>query len=172
MAAGVCLGRGKEAASARPAVVVPGFQRVLTSVLLTSCQMLCKNVRDLEVIDVSNCAALTQRAVRAISFYCRGLNTLRMSGCPEVPDQRLHTSAFLKRLLSHIRAFQDDRSGNTFSDERLSVPARTRHERLRSAHRLHRGILAQELPPAFLSQDGLLQRHLQVKHVYTHTHSG
>lgn len=60
------------------------MQPVLKRVLLAPPQALCKNTRDLEVIDVSNCVSLTQRAIRAISFYCRGLTTLRMSGCAEV----------------------------------------------------------------------------------------
>lgn len=54
------------------------------SLLLAICQILCKNVRCLENIDVSHCAALTQQAIGAISYNCRGLNTLRVAGCPEV----------------------------------------------------------------------------------------
>lgn len=89
----VGLEPGKEAA-----VRIPTFQHVLQSVLLLTAQMLCKNIRDLEFIDVSNCAALTQRAIRAISFYCRGLNTLRMSGCPEVPHTLLRAGALWKHV--------------------------------------------------------------------------
>ncbi|XP_047204061.1 dynein regulatory complex subunit 6 isoform X3 [Girardinichthys multiradiatus] len=37
----------------------------------TGVEKLCKNVRDLEHVDVSRCAALTDAAIRAISFYCR-----------------------------------------------------------------------------------------------------
>lgn len=76
-----------------------GLEAALSStpsnlLLLTTCQALCKNMNDLEVIDVSKCAALTQRAIRAISLYCRGLNTLRMSGCPEVPQTTAPFSRF------------------------------------------------------------------------------
>uniref|UniRef100_A0A3Q1FUA6 F-box/LRR-repeat protein 15-like leucin rich repeat domain-containing protein n=1 Tax=Acanthochromis polyacanthus TaxID=80966 RepID=A0A3Q1FUA6_9TELE len=49
-------------------------------------QKLCKNVRDLEHVDVSHCAALTDAAVRSFAFYCRGLVTLRMSDCPKMTD--------------------------------------------------------------------------------------
>ncbi|XP_051807462.1 dynein regulatory complex subunit 6 isoform X1 [Acanthochromis polyacanthus] len=49
-------------------------------------EKLCKNVRDLEHVDVSHCAALTDAAVRSFAFYCRGLVTLRMSDCPKMTD--------------------------------------------------------------------------------------
>ncbi|XP_041852573.1 dynein regulatory complex subunit 6 isoform X2 [Melanotaenia boesemani] len=49
-------------------------------------EKLCKNVRDLEHVDVSRCVALSDAAVRAFSFYCTGLVTLRMSGCPKMTD--------------------------------------------------------------------------------------
>lgn len=125
--------------------------------------MLCKNVQCLEHIDVSHCTALTQQAIGAISFYCRGLNTLRVAGCPEV--RRINTlEVFYRRALNRICCCQDDGSGDAHPDERVSVPARTRRERLRPSHRLHSGLFAQELPLALLGQDGALQRHLQVKH--------
>lgn len=47
-------------------------------------QKLCKNIRDLEHVDVSDCVALSDSAIRAISFTCRGLITLKMSGCTKV----------------------------------------------------------------------------------------
>lgn len=53
-------------------------------------QKLCKTVRDLEHVDVSHCGALSDPAVRALSFYCRGLVTLRMSGCPKVHTHGTH----------------------------------------------------------------------------------
>lgn len=63
-------------------------------------QKLCKNVRDLEHVDVSHCVALSDPAVRAISFYCTGLVTLRMSGCPKVHTQQtLSSAAFTCSLL-------------------------------------------------------------------------
>uniref|UniRef100_A0A3Q2PYC0 F-box and leucine rich repeat protein 13 n=1 Tax=Fundulus heteroclitus TaxID=8078 RepID=A0A3Q2PYC0_FUNHE len=49
-------------------------------------QKLCKNTRDLEHVDVSHCVALSDAAIRAVSFYCRGLLTLKMSGCPKMSD--------------------------------------------------------------------------------------
>ncbi|XP_047452803.1 dynein regulatory complex subunit 6 [Mugil cephalus] len=49
-------------------------------------EKVCKNVRDLEHVDVSHCVALSDAAVRAFSFYCRSLATLRMSGCPKMTD--------------------------------------------------------------------------------------
>lgn len=67
----------------------------LSSPLFLTCQKLCKNVRDLEHVDVSHCAALSDPAIRAISFYCRGLITLRMSGCHKV---HTYTSNLLKPL--------------------------------------------------------------------------
>uniref|UniRef100_A0A3B4UUE1 F-box and leucine rich repeat protein 13 n=1 Tax=Seriola dumerili TaxID=41447 RepID=A0A3B4UUE1_SERDU len=58
-------------------------------------EKLCKNVRDLEHVDVSHCVALSDPAIRAISFYCTGLVTLRMSGCPKV---HTHGSRYLREL--------------------------------------------------------------------------
>ncbi|XP_026222019.1 dynein regulatory complex subunit 6 [Anabas testudineus] len=49
-------------------------------------EKLCKNMRDLEHIDVSHCVSLSDPAIRAISFYCRSLVTLQMSGCPKMTD--------------------------------------------------------------------------------------
>uniref|UniRef100_A0A3Q3LL43 F-box and leucine-rich repeat protein 13 n=2 Tax=Mastacembelus armatus TaxID=205130 RepID=A0A3Q3LL43_9TELE len=49
-------------------------------------EKLCKNVRDLEHVDVSYCVGLSDSSIRAISFYCRGLVTLRMAGCPKMTD--------------------------------------------------------------------------------------
>uniref|UniRef100_A0A3Q0RAR9 F-box/LRR-repeat protein 15-like leucin rich repeat domain-containing protein n=1 Tax=Amphilophus citrinellus TaxID=61819 RepID=A0A3Q0RAR9_AMPCI len=49
-------------------------------------QKLCKNVRDLEHVDISHCVALSDAAVKAFSFYCRGLVTLRMVGCLKMTD--------------------------------------------------------------------------------------
>uniref|UniRef100_A0A8C3A6J0 F-box and leucine-rich repeat protein 13 n=1 Tax=Cyclopterus lumpus TaxID=8103 RepID=A0A8C3A6J0_CYCLU len=47
---------------------------------------LVENSLDLEHVDVSHCGALSDSAIRAVSFYCRGLVTLRMSGCPKMTD--------------------------------------------------------------------------------------
>ncbi|XP_028264563.1 dynein regulatory complex subunit 6 [Parambassis ranga] len=49
-------------------------------------EKLCKNVRDLEHVDVSHCKALSDEAMRSFSFYCRDLVTMRMSGCPKMTD--------------------------------------------------------------------------------------
>ncbi|KAM9854742.1 F-box and leucine-rich repeat protein 13 [Aulostomus maculatus] len=62
---------------------------------------LCKNVSDLQHVDVSRCAALTDLAIRALSFYCRGLVTLRMPGCPKMSDmvmQYLKSAQYLREL--------------------------------------------------------------------------
>uniref|UniRef100_A0A672FGG9 F-box and leucine-rich repeat protein 13 n=1 Tax=Salarias fasciatus TaxID=181472 RepID=A0A672FGG9_SALFA len=48
--------------------------------------LLCKSMRDLEHVDVSHCAALSDAAVRSFSFYCRGLISLRISGCSKMTD--------------------------------------------------------------------------------------
>lgn len=58
--------------------VIPPSHYVLTI------QCLCKNVRELEYVDISYCVGLSDMAIRAISFYCRGLTTLRMGGCSQV----------------------------------------------------------------------------------------
>uniref|UniRef100_M4A3T6 F-box and leucine rich repeat protein 13 n=1 Tax=Xiphophorus maculatus TaxID=8083 RepID=M4A3T6_XIPMA len=47
-------------------------------------QKLCGNVRDLENIDISQCPALTDSSIKAISFYCRSLLRLKMAACPQV----------------------------------------------------------------------------------------
>uniref|UniRef100_A0A8C9XRT4 F-box and leucine-rich repeat protein 13 n=1 Tax=Sander lucioperca TaxID=283035 RepID=A0A8C9XRT4_SANLU len=63
-------------------------------------QKLCKNVRDLEHVDVSDCVALSDPAIRAISFYCRDLVTLRMSGCPKMTDMAVQ---YLTSGCQHLR---------------------------------------------------------------------
>lgn len=54
------------------------------SLYVFTTQSLCKNVRELEYVDISYCVGLSDMAIRAISFYCRGLITLRMGGCSQV----------------------------------------------------------------------------------------
>uniref|UniRef100_A0A3Q2VA30 F-box/LRR-repeat protein 15-like leucin rich repeat domain-containing protein n=1 Tax=Haplochromis burtoni TaxID=8153 RepID=A0A3Q2VA30_HAPBU len=54
--------------------------------LFSRIQKLCKNVTDLEHVDISHCVALSDAAVRAFSFYCRGLVALRMVGCFKMTD--------------------------------------------------------------------------------------
>ncbi len=143
-------------------------------------QKLCKNVRDLEHVDVSHCVALSDPAVRAISFYCRGLVTLRMAGCPKV---HTHTHTLLKPsnvswlesivfpLVFSCHMFSiffcpasDDRYGGAVSGKWISIPARTWCEWLRSSHRSHSPTLREDLSSALLHHDGLLQQHLQVRH--------
>ncbi|KAA8590242.1 hypothetical protein FQN60_014176 [Etheostoma spectabile] len=46
-------------------------------------EKLCKNMRDLEHVDVSDCVSLSDPAIRAISFYCRYLVTCGF-GFPKV----------------------------------------------------------------------------------------
>uniref|UniRef100_A0A668S435 F-box/LRR-repeat protein 15-like leucin rich repeat domain-containing protein n=1 Tax=Oreochromis aureus TaxID=47969 RepID=A0A668S435_OREAU len=41
---------------------------------------------NLEHVDISHCVALSDAAVRAFSFYCRGLVALRMVGCFKMTD--------------------------------------------------------------------------------------
>lgn len=167
-------------------VMVPHVLRVLSSFHPTSLisfyssrgQKLCKNVRDLEHVNVSHCVALSDPAIRAISFYCRGLVTLRMSGCPKV-----HTHTLLKPLnvpwlksivfplviSCHMFSIfflsaSDDRYGSAVSGRWISVPARTWREWLCSSHRSHCPTLREDLSSALLHHDGLLQQHLQVRH--------
>ncbi|XP_008409613.1 F-box/LRR-repeat protein 13 isoform X2 [Poecilia reticulata] len=45
---------------------------------------LCDNMRDLEHIDISQCPALTDAAIGAISLYCRSLLRMKMAACPQV----------------------------------------------------------------------------------------
>lgn len=102
-------------------------------------QKLCKNVRGLEHVDVSHCVALSDPAIRSISFYCRGLVILRMSGCPKV---HIHTplkplsvprlKQMMFPLINSCHMFSisscstsDDRYGSAVSDKWISVPART-----------------------------------------------
>ncbi|KAF7662896.1 hypothetical protein LDENG_00223860 [Lucifuga dentata] len=69
----------------------------LKKLVLASCvyvtdigiENLSKNV-SLEHIDMSHCVALSDLAIRALSFYCRGLVTLRMAGCPKMTDMAVH----------------------------------------------------------------------------------
>lgn len=68
-------------------------------------QKLCKNVRDLEHVDVSHCVALSDPAIRAISFYCRSLVTLRMSGCAKVNPPHKHTPLKPFLLISYDKMF-------------------------------------------------------------------
>ncbi|XP_054883364.1 dynein regulatory complex subunit 6 isoform X2 [Poeciliopsis prolifica] len=46
-------------------------------------ERLCENARDLEYIDISQCPALTDAAIKAISFFCSCLLRLKMAACPQ-----------------------------------------------------------------------------------------
>uniref|UniRef100_A0A667YNJ3 F-box/LRR-repeat protein 15-like leucin rich repeat domain-containing protein n=1 Tax=Myripristis murdjan TaxID=586833 RepID=A0A667YNJ3_9TELE len=63
---------------------------------------LCKHVRDLEHVDVSHCVALSDQAIRALSFYCRGLVTLRMSECPKMTDVAVQYLTFGVQYLQEL----------------------------------------------------------------------
>lgn len=142
-------------------------------------QKLCKNVRDLEHVDISYCVALSDPAVKAFSFYCRGLITLRMVGCLKV---HAHTHTLLKPLnvillkelfLLSFRAIisiffhpaSDDRYGSAVSNKWISVLARAWCEWLHSPHRSRASALGKNLSSAQLHHNGLLQWHLRVRHL-------
>ncbi|KAM9753577.1 F-box and leucine-rich repeat protein 13 [Menidia menidia] len=76
-------------------------------------EKLCKNARDLEVVDVSHCVALSDAAIRAISFYCRGLVTLQMSWCPKMTDMAVQYLTIGSQYLQEL-----DVSGCTFLTDR------------------------------------------------------
>uniref|UniRef100_A0A3P9PQG1 F-box and leucine rich repeat protein 13 n=1 Tax=Poecilia reticulata TaxID=8081 RepID=A0A3P9PQG1_POERE len=67
-------------------------------------QKLCDNMRDLEHIDISQCPALTDAAIGAISLYCRSLLRMKMAACPQVQ----FASAYrVKSTLFQINALLD-----------------------------------------------------------------
>ncbi|XP_029378283.1 dynein regulatory complex subunit 6 [Echeneis naucrates] len=63
---------------------------------------LCKTVRDLEHVDVSHCVALSDSAIRAISFYCTGLVTLWMPGCLKITDMAVQYLTSGSRYLQEL----------------------------------------------------------------------
>uniref|UniRef100_A0A665TK41 F-box and leucine-rich repeat protein 13 n=1 Tax=Echeneis naucrates TaxID=173247 RepID=A0A665TK41_ECHNA len=65
-------------------------------------QKLCKTVRDLEHVDVSHCVALSDSAIRAISFYCTGLVTLWMPGCLKITDMAVQYLTSGSRYLQEL----------------------------------------------------------------------
>ncbi|XP_041650963.1 dynein regulatory complex subunit 6 [Cheilinus undulatus] len=77
-------------------------------------EKLCKNLSDLEHVDVSRCVSLSDAAVRSISFCCRSLHTLKMSGCPKMTDMAIQYltsgSQYLRELDVSGCALLTDRS--------------------------------------------------------------
>ncbi|XP_061679233.1 F-box and leucine-rich repeat protein 13 isoform X2 [Syngnathoides biaculeatus] len=85
---------------------------------------LCKYVTDLEYVDVSGCSELSDQAIKAFSFYCRGLLTLRMADCPKITDMGMqclsHGAAQYLRELDVSRCALTDRAVRYI--ERLCPP--------------------------------------------------
>lgn len=47
-------------------------------------QMFCRQCHRLELLDVCQCVCLSDRAIKALSFFCRTIATVRIAGCPKV----------------------------------------------------------------------------------------
>uniref|UniRef100_A0A8C4RRA9 F-box and leucine rich repeat protein 13 n=1 Tax=Erpetoichthys calabaricus TaxID=27687 RepID=A0A8C4RRA9_ERPCA len=49
-------------------------------------QKFCRQVRDLECLDVSHCLSLTDQTSKTLAYYCRTITTLSVAGCPKITD--------------------------------------------------------------------------------------
>ncbi|XP_039616960.1 dynein regulatory complex subunit 6 [Polypterus senegalus] len=49
-------------------------------------QKFCRQVRDLECLDVSHCLSLTDQTSKTLAYYCRTIATLSVAGCPKITD--------------------------------------------------------------------------------------
>lgn len=146
-------------------------------------QKFCKQVRDLELMDVSHCVAVSDLGIKALSFYCRTLVTLRMAGCPKVNTithglshwlplfllfRTYHMSLRLDSspifLLFNVLPFplSDDRHVGAISDRRGSLPTGAWHKRLWAHHRPEPSFPTERLSSAHIRYHALLQGHLQV----------
>uniref|UniRef100_A0A3P8Z7J0 F-box/LRR-repeat protein 15-like leucin rich repeat domain-containing protein n=1 Tax=Esox lucius TaxID=8010 RepID=A0A3P8Z7J0_ESOLU len=67
----------------------PGLKKLVASecVWITDngIEVICYSL-DLEDLDVSHCVALSDQAIKALSFYCRTVVVLLMHGCPKMTD--------------------------------------------------------------------------------------
>ncbi|XP_066505027.1 F-box and leucine-rich repeat protein 13 isoform X2 [Hoplias malabaricus] len=56
----------------------------------TGIEKFCKQVRELELLDLSHCLYVSDRSIKVLSFYCRHIITLHIAGCPKFLSGACH----------------------------------------------------------------------------------